>query len=249
MVTPDHSLTNEQLKDLLREGLGYLWIDWERADDTDTETKAEEWERRVKAALASPDEPTPNVVVATYKAKDCICEQQFDLTVPGGHHHRECPLRHRPAEKSPTNEVTLPATTDKPCQCGLGSAATVDGRAGFHILPSGWVGQCSPQKSVDTSSSNEVMGFSAPLGSVDTGGTNIEVGDWHPPEKTAPEVPLPAGIYQSGESIPDTRATTAVGNHSGRSVESTAPPVLCTDQACEAQKGGPHCHMPPERQR
>lgn len=28
-----------------------------------------------------------------YRATDCICEHPDDLTVPGNHHHRSCPLR------------------------------------------------------------------------------------------------------------------------------------------------------------
>lgn len=35
-----------------------------------------------------------------YRAKDCICEHEYDLTVPGRHHNRACPLRHQSPQKA-----------------------------------------------------------------------------------------------------------------------------------------------------
>lgn len=42
---------NERVRALLRQGLDLLWIDWDRADGTETEQKATKWESDVKTLL------------------------------------------------------------------------------------------------------------------------------------------------------------------------------------------------------
>lgn len=69
-------------------------------------TAATYW-RPMPPQPGSPEKTSPR---REYRAKDCICEQQFDLTVPGGHHNRACPLRDpNYSQKATTSQAAIDA--------------------------------------------------------------------------------------------------------------------------------------------
>ena len=66
-------------------------------------------------------ETTP---VRPYRHKDCICEHEWDLTVAGPHHHRDCPLR---ARQETSGELDDGKCWIKGCQKPRGHQGYCDG--------------------------------------------------------------------------------------------------------------------------
>jgi hypothetical protein len=66
---------------------------------------------RALAALATPSAQMKQEETRAYRAKDCVCEHPFDLTIPGSHHHRSCPLRDPRSDLTPPVEPAASIAT------------------------------------------------------------------------------------------------------------------------------------------